>query len=67
MQTPEQTKKRRGCLFYGCLTAAVFSLLLVCGLLAGLWYAKKMLTDFTADKPMPIPAVQVSAEEAAAT
>ena len=54
-------------MFYGCLTAAVFSLLLVCGLLAGLWYAKKMLTDFTSDKPMPIPTVQVSAEEANAT
>ena len=67
MQVPEQTKKRRGCLFYGCLTAVVFSLLLVCGVLAGLWYAKKMFTDFTSDKPMPIPTVQVSAEEAAAT
>lgn len=54
-------------MFYGCLTAAVFSLLLVCGMLAGLWYAKKMLTDFTSDKPMPLPVAQVSPEEAAAT
>jgi hypothetical protein len=54
-------------MFYGCLTAALFSLLLVCGMLAGLWYAKKMLTDFTSDKPMPLPVAQVSPEEAAAT
>ena len=54
-------------MFYGCLTAAVLSLLLVCGMLAGLWYAKKMLRDFTAANPISMPVASVSAEETAAT
>src|ERR1043165_2898525 len=57
------TRKRRGCLFYGCLTGFVFLLLILLGGLLGTRYLKKMVTDFTEDKPTPIPAVKLSDAE----
>ncbi|SRR6266581_1982450 len=59
-QQQQQGKKRRGCLFYGCLTGFVFLLLILLGGLLGTRYLKKMVTEFTEDKPTPMPAVQMS-------
>src|SRR5438445_6169744 len=56
----QQGKKRRGCLFYGCLTGFIFLLLILLGGLIGTRYLKKMVTEFTEDKPTPMPAVQMS-------
>src|SRR3954466_4867287 len=57
------TRKRRGCLFYGCLTGFVFLLLILFGGLLGTRYFKKMVPDFTEDKPLPLPAVKMSDTE----
>jgi len=59
-QEQQQGKKRRGCLFYGCLTGFIFLLLILLGGLVGTRYLKKMVTDFTEDKPTPMPAVNMS-------
>src|SRR5215831_13228140 len=62
-QQEKQVKKRRGCLFYGCLTAFVLMLLVLLGLLVGGRVLKKMYTDFTDDHPIPLPAVKLSDAE----
>src|SRR5437879_1032056 len=56
-------KKRRGCLFYGCLGGLVMLLIIVIAGLIGLRYAKKMVTDFTDSAPNPIPAVKLTPPE----
>jgi hypothetical protein len=61
--TDEKAKRRRGCLFYGCLGASFFFAIMLIGALVGLRYAKKMFTDFTDSKPMPLPQVQLSPTE----
>ena len=56
-------KKRRGCLFYGCLGGLVMLLIIVIAGLVGLRYAKKMVTDFTDSAPTPLPGVKLSPAE----
>ena len=57
----EQTPKlRRGCLYYGCIAGLVLMLMMLVGGLLGLHYAKRMFHNFTDDKPMPLPQVQMS-------
>jgi hypothetical protein len=56
----EQTKQRRGCLFYGCIVAAVLMALALVGALVGYRYAKKMVRDFTEPAPMVLPTVQMA-------
>lgn len=55
--------RRRGCLFYGCLTSVVLLLLLLGTLLVGLHYVKKMVNSFTDTQPMELPTVQMSQGE----
>ncbi len=52
---------KRGCLFYGGLTASVLLLMLLLGVLAGLSMAKKMRREFTDAQPVPLPSTQLSA------
>lgn len=59
----EQTKQRRGCLFYGCIVGAVLMALALAGALVGYRYAKRMVTDFTEPAPMALPAVQLASAE----
>jgi len=55
--------KRRGCLFYGCLTAVV--LLLIAGLMVFLAvrFARNTLDAYTDTKPMPLPKVELTDAE----
>jgi hypothetical protein len=62
-QEQKQGKKRRGCLFYGCLTGIVFLLLMLLALLLGGRTLKRMLTDFTEAQPTTFPAVKLSNAE----
>ena len=55
-----QTKRRRGCLFYGCLTGCVLLIFMLMGLLLGLRHFKKMVNDFTDSQPTSLPAVEYS-------
>ena len=63
MTDPGPTKRRRGCLFYGCLTGTVCLLAILLALLLGLHQLKKMIAEFTDAAPMPLPTVQMSAED----
>lgn len=56
-------KGRRGCLFYGLLIFAVVLLLILAGALVGVYYAKKMVRDFTEEQARPLPEVQMPPAE----
>lgn len=61
--SPAPAPKRRGCLFYGCLTSIV--LLLIIGLVAfmGVRYVRNKIDAYTDTKPMPMPRVEMSDAE----
>lgn len=56
-------KRRRGCLFYGCITGLVLMLLLVGALLFALYQVKKIINQFTDSQPMALPTLQMSQPE----
>jgi hypothetical protein len=60
--TNQPVKRRRGCLFYGCLTSCILVLVVLAGLLLGYL---KILNSFTDSKPMPLPTVNMSDAEIA--
>jgi len=60
--TEQPVKRRRGCLFYGCLTSCILVLVVLAGLLLGYL---KILNGFTDTKPMPLPTVNMSDAEIA--
>jgi hypothetical protein len=55
-------KRRRGCLFYGCLTSSILALVVLAGLLLGYL---KILNTFTDTKPMALPTVNMTEAEMA--
>src|SRR5882672_8994681 len=58
MTTEQQPiKRRRGCLFYGCLTSCILVLVVLAGLLLGYL---KILNSFTDTKPIALPSVDMS-------
>jgi hypothetical protein len=61
--TDEKAKPRRGCMFYGCIGASLFFVVVLIAGLVGLRFAKKMVTDFTDSQPTPLPQVQLSPTE----
>jgi hypothetical protein len=64
MMTDETTpKRRRGCLFYGCIMGLLLLCVVLVAGLAGWRFAKKMLSDFTDTKPMVLPKVQLPPAE----
>src|SRR5690349_8252010 len=60
---PPETKKRRGCFFYGCLTVVVLAL--VVGIMAVLAvnYVKNLINTYTDTSPMTLPKVEMPAAE----
>jgi hypothetical protein len=57
-------KRRRGCLFFGCLAGIICLVgVLVAGLLV-VHVIRKALNEYTDTKPMPIPAVEISQQQA---
>ncbi len=60
MTDPGPPKRRRGCLFYGCLIAIVCMLAILGALLLGVHTFKRMLNTYTDTTPMPLPTVQMS-------
>jgi len=61
----EQTKRPRGCFFYGVLAALIVFGLIMGAAFVGLHLAKRLLNQFTDTKPAPLPVVQVSPAESA--
>lgn len=60
-------RKGRGCFFYGCLTLVVVVILGLAGLYLGVRsVAKQVIQRYSDSSPITLPAVEISAEEAAA-
>ena len=59
MTEPQAPKRRRGCLFYGCLTGTICLLAVLLALLLGFLKLKGMLNQYTDTKPMALPTVQM--------
>jgi hypothetical protein len=53
-------KRRRGCLFYGCLGGTLGLLALLLALLLGLHELRKMIAKYTDTKPIALPTVEMS-------
>jgi len=60
MTTDQPVKRRRGCLFYGCLTSCILVLVVLAGLILGYL---KILNSFTDLKPTALPTVDMSDAE----
>src|SRR5689334_11263051 len=60
--TPE-TKKSRGCFFYGCISAIVLTILFGICVFLGVNYFKKLIYAYTDTAPMPLPKVEMPAAE----
>lgn len=58
-------KRRRGCLFYGCITSLVLLALAIGALLLGLHLFKKAVNRYTDSQPVEVPVSQMPAGEAA--
>jgi hypothetical protein len=63
MNEPAPSKKRRGCLFYGCLSGTACLLAILVAFLFGLYQLKQMLNFFTDTHPAALPAVQMTPAE----
>jgi len=57
---PVAVRKRRGCLFFGCLGGTVCLVIILVAFLLGLYQLKKMLTFYTDPQPMALPTVKMS-------
>src|SRR5262245_10020696 len=55
--TDQPVKRRRGCLFYGCLTSCILVLVVLTGLILGYL---KILNSFTDKNPTTLPTVDMS-------
>lgn len=65
MSDPGQTKPRRGCLFYGCLTGIVCILAIVLAGVLGVQQFRSMLNRYTDTQPVPLPEVSIPNDELA--
>jgi hypothetical protein len=61
------TPRRRGCLFYGCLTGIVCLVAILVAALIGLHMVRKAFLDYTDTAPMVWPAAEMSATQTAET
>jgi hypothetical protein len=60
---PQQKKSGRGCLFWGGIIAAVFLLFILLTIYAAFRYVKNTIAQYTDTKPLPAPALHLSATE----
>ena len=63
MNEQQPAKRRKGCLFFGCMGGLVMLLLIALGGLFGLRYFKRVVRDFTDSSASPMPAVKMSPEQ----
>lgn len=68
---PQPPKTGRGCLFYGCITLIVLTVLAVAGIVAlgyfGMRMVKGMVNEYTEPNPMTLPVVKISSDDAQKT
>jgi hypothetical protein len=60
----QQTKKGRGCLFYGLMVAGILLLAILLLAFLGWRYARGLVNQFTDAQPMPLPEIKLTATEA---
>ncbi len=64
---PPRPPRRKGCLFYGCLTLAILSLAVLVGGGLGLYFlyqkAEAFAEEYTGTEPMDLPEVRYNAED----
>jgi hypothetical protein len=66
MSDPAPTPpRRRGCLFYGCLTGIVCMVAILVAALIGLHFVRKVFLDYTDTAPMVLPATGLSSAQTA--
>lgn len=64
MTNPSIPPKKRGCLFYGCLTLAVVCFVGLALTVLGIRYvSKKLVADFTAAEPQTVESIEIAPEE----
>jgi hypothetical protein len=63
MTEPSAPKRRRGCLFYGCLSGTACLLLILIAFLIGLHQLKRMINFYTDARPASLPTVQMAPAE----
>jgi hypothetical protein len=61
--TNQPPKRRKGCLFYGCLTFTACFILFLVLLLAGLYQFRKVVYLYTDASPMSLPTLNMTAEQ----
>jgi hypothetical protein len=61
--TEAPQRQRRGCLFYGLVTAGALLLLLLLGTFLTIRYATNLVARYTDEKPAPLPKVQMAQAE----
>lgn len=63
MTDPGVPKRRRGCLFYGCLSGTACLVLILVAFLIGLHQLKRMVNFYTDARPASLPTVQLTPAE----
>jgi hypothetical protein len=61
--TNQPPKRRKGCLFYGCLTLTACFVLFLVLLLAGLYQFRRVVYQYTDSSPMTLPTLNMTAEQ----
>jgi hypothetical protein len=61
--TSQPPKRRKGCLFYGCLTLTACFLIFLVLLLAALYQFRRVVYQYTDSSPMPLPTLNMTAEQ----
>jgi hypothetical protein len=63
MATEQQARKRKGCLFYGCLAATIMAILLAILAYGSFRFLTNQVIKYTEDQPRDLPKIEVSDEE----
>lgn len=61
--TSTQPRKKRGCFFYGCITAVVLFILMIATVYGVYRFLVGKLVEYTAEKPVEIPVLKVEADK----
>lgn len=61
--TNQPPKRRKGCLFYGCLTLTACFLIFLVLMLAALYQFRRVVYQYTDSSPMPLPTLNMTADQ----
>src|SRR5262249_37692777 len=61
--TPKEAPRKHGCLFYGCITVIVLTVLIGIMIFLGVRKLYNTMYEYTEDKPMAFPPLQMAVED----